>query len=81
LRVSLRIPVGEQLHGPLQVGEEHGDLLALALESRFGDEDLLGEVLGGVALRGRGARGGFNAGGGSARATESLTRREFSTTL
>ena len=72
------VPVGEQLHRPLEVGEEHGDLFALALEGCFGDEDLLGEMLGGVALRGRGARGGFSAGGGSARATESLTRREFS---
>src|SRR5262249_54016078 len=48
----LGISVGEQLHRPLEVGEENGDLLALAFESRLGSEDLLGEVLGGVALGG-----------------------------
>jgi hypothetical protein len=42
-----------QLHGALQIGEEHRDLLALAFESGLGDEDLLGQVLGGVG-RGRG---------------------------
>ena len=47
----LGIAVGEQLHRALEVGEEHGDLLALALERRLGGEDLLGEVLGGVRLR------------------------------
>jgi hypothetical protein len=49
----LRVPVGQQLHGALQVGEEHGDLLALPFEGRLRGEDLLGEVLGSVGL-GRG---------------------------
>ena len=49
----LGIAVGEQLHRALEVGEEHRDLLALALEGGLGGEDLLGEVLGGVGL-GRG---------------------------
>ena len=40
----------EQLHRALEVGEEHGDLLALALEGALRGEDLLGEVLGGVGL-------------------------------
>ena len=41
----LGVAVGEQLHGPLEVGEEHGDLLPLAFESALRGEDLLGEVL------------------------------------
>ena len=45
------IAVGEQLHGALEVGEEDRDLLALALEGGLGGQDLLREVLGGVALR------------------------------
>jgi hypothetical protein len=48
----LGIPVGEQLHGALEIGEEHGDLLALALQGGLGGEDLLGEVPGGVGLTG-----------------------------
>src|SRR5262245_28934965 len=60
-----RIPVGQQLHGSLEIGEEHGDLLALAFKSGPGREDLLGEVPRGVGLdrgtrlalrRSRGAR-------------------------
>ena len=48
----LGIAVGEQLHRALEVGEEDGDLLALAFERGLGGEDLLGEVLGGVGVRG-----------------------------
>ena len=48
----LGVPVREQLHRALEVGEEHGDLLALAFEGGLRGEDLLGEVLGGVGLRG-----------------------------
>jgi len=48
----LGIAVGEQLHRSLEVGEEDGDLLALAFESGLGGEDFLGEVLGGVGIRG-----------------------------
>jgi hypothetical protein len=46
----LRITVGEQLHRALEVGEEDGDLLALAFQSGLGGEDFLGQVLGGVML-------------------------------
>ena len=47
----LGIAVGEQLHRALEVGEEDGDLLALALQRRLGREDLLGEVFWRVRLR------------------------------
>jgi hypothetical protein len=52
----LGIAVGEQLHGALEVGEEDRDLLALAFQRGLGDEDLLGQVLRRVALRGGEAR-------------------------
>jgi hypothetical protein len=45
LACFLGIAVGQQFHRALQVGEQHGDLLALALKRGLGDEDLLGEVL------------------------------------
>ena len=48
----LGVAVGEQFHRALEVGEEHRHLLALALEGSLGGEDLLGEVLRGVGLRG-----------------------------
>ena len=48
----LGVAVRQQLHGALQVGEEHRDLLALAFQRRLGGEDLLGEVLGGVGVGG-----------------------------
>ena len=38
------ILVGQQLHRAFEIGEEHGDLLALAFERRPRREDLLGEV-------------------------------------
>src|SRR5262249_37160316 len=41
----LGIAVGEELHRALEVGEEHGDLLALAFEGRLGGEDSFGEML------------------------------------
>ena len=44
----LRVALGQQLHGPLEVGEEHRDLLALAFQGGAGGEDLLGEVWRGV---------------------------------
>jgi hypothetical protein len=47
----LGITVGEEFHRALQVGEENGDLFALSLQRRFGRQDLLGEVLGRVAVR------------------------------
>ena len=46
----LGVPVGEQLHRALEVGEEYRHLLALALKGALRGEDLLGEVLGGVGV-------------------------------
>jgi hypothetical protein len=46
----LGITVGQQLHRALEVGEQHGDLLALALEGTLRGENLLGEMLGGVRV-------------------------------
>ena len=46
----LGIAVGQQLHGALQVREQHRDLLALALEGGLRRENALGEVLGRVRL-------------------------------
>ena len=46
----LGVPVGEQLHRALEIGEEHGDLLPLAFKRALGDKDLLDEMLGGVDL-------------------------------
>ena len=48
----LGIAVGQQFHRTLQVREQHGDLLALAFQGGLGGEDLLGQMLRGVALRG-----------------------------
>jgi hypothetical protein len=53
----LGVAVGEQLHRALQIGEEDRDLLPLAFQGGLGGEDLLGEVLGSVALRARRAPG------------------------
>jgi hypothetical protein len=47
----LGVAVGEQLHRPFEVGEEHSHLLALAFEGGLRGEDLLGEMLRGVGLR------------------------------
>jgi hypothetical protein len=44
----LGIAVGEQLHRALEVGEEDGDLLALALQGGLGGQDAFGEVFRGV---------------------------------
>jgi len=40
------VAIGEQLHRALEVGEEHRDLLALALQCGLGREDAFSEVLG-----------------------------------
>jgi hypothetical protein len=48
----LGVPVGEQLHRALEIGEEHGHLLALTFQRNSGREDLIGEMLGSVGLRG-----------------------------
>ena len=47
----LRVTVGEEFHGALEVGKQHGDLLALAFEGAAGGENLLGEIGGGVGER------------------------------
>src|SRR5262249_12125950 len=49
----LGITIGEELHRALQVGEQHGDELAFALEGAPGDENLLGKVFWGVRRRRR----------------------------
>ena len=46
LRPRLRVELLGQLHRALHVGEEHGDLLALAFEGGLRIEDLVGEVFG-----------------------------------
>src|SRR5215472_11901887 len=46
----LGIAISKQLHGALQVSEEHGHLLALAFEGGLRGEDLLSEVLRRVRL-------------------------------
>jgi hypothetical protein len=52
LACFLWFPVGAQFHGALQVGEEHGDLLALSLEGALRRQDLLGQMPRGIGLRG-----------------------------
>ena len=47
----LGVLVGEQLHRPFEVREQHGDQLAFSLKRRFGCQDLFGEVPRGVAIR------------------------------
>ena len=66
----LGVAIGEQFHRALEVGEEHGDLLALALQGGLGGEDLLGEVLWGVRLRGRRTNRGRRASGDRVAALE-----------
>src|SRR5262249_16510151 len=46
----LGIAIGEQLHRPLEIGEEYRDLLSLALERGLRRQDLLGEVLRSIGL-------------------------------
>ena len=46
----LRVAVSEQLHGSLEVGEEHRHLLALTFEGTFRGDNPLGEVLGNMRL-------------------------------
>jgi hypothetical protein len=42
----LGVPVSQELHRPLEVGEQHRHLFPLALQRGSGPEDLLGDVLG-----------------------------------
>jgi hypothetical protein len=52
----LRVALGEQLHGALQVGKEDGDLLALPLEGVPGSEDFFGQMVRGIGERRLGLR-------------------------
>jgi len=45
------IEVTDQLGIPFEVGKQHGDLLALALQGTAGRENFLGEIGGGVGER------------------------------
>ena len=56
----LRITVGQQLHRTLDVSKKNRDVFALAFESAFGSENLLGQMLRRVGLR----RGEFRCRGG-----------------
>jgi hypothetical protein len=78
----LGIAIGEQLHRSLEVGEEDRDLLALAFQGGLGGEDPLGEVLGGVGLRGGRANRGRGARGHGVAALEAEVgaRGQFSAT-
>ena len=73
----LRVTVRDQLHGSLEVREQHGDLLTFALDGAPGREDLLGEVFRGIGL-GRAGRctcvGGRGMGAG---VTELRSGREL----
>src|SRR5215831_6041103 len=40
----LGVAIGEELHRASEVGEEHGDLLALPFQGRFGGEDSFGQL-------------------------------------
>ena len=48
-----RVAVGQQLHGPLQVGKQHRDLLTFAFQGAAGGEDLLREVGRRIRVRSR----------------------------
>jgi hypothetical protein len=52
----LGVAVGQQLHRALEIGEQHGDQLAFALDGTLGGQDLFGEIAGRVAEEGLGAR-------------------------
>ena len=70
----LRGTVGQQLHGSLEVREEHRDLLALAFQRAAGGQDLLREIrwrIGEGGLRGR-----RHDGRSSGRCRRGLTRPE-----
>jgi hypothetical protein len=44
------ITIGEQLHGPLEIGEQNSDLLPFTFKGAFRREDLFDEMLGDIAL-------------------------------
>jgi hypothetical protein len=63
----LGVAVGQQFHGALQVGKQHGDLLALAFEDSTGSEDLFGQVWWRVGQRGLGLHRRRSGSGGCGR--------------
>ena len=66
LRPRFRVELLRQLHRAFHVGEQHGDLLALAFEGGLGLQDLLGEVFGrvGAGTLGEVVSGWFSGGCG-----------------
>ena len=77
---SVRIPISNQLRRALQVGEQHGDLFALALQRILGQQDAFGQVLGRVLLCGGEARDWWSVQRGAALAAEPLLGRVARTT-
>ena len=77
----LGVTVGEQLHRTLEVSEEHGHLLALALKRGLRSQDPLGEVLGGVTGGNWAGRSRAPRQSRAARATEPLAGGHFGSTL
>jgi hypothetical protein len=45
------IEAADEFRGVLEVGKEHGDLLAFAFEGGLGGEDFLGQIARGIAQR------------------------------
>ena len=74
----LRIPVGQELERALQIGEEHGDLLALAPERLAHAQHAIRQVPRRVGVRGgeAGAFGRTRPGGLRALRTEARGRRQ-----
>jgi hypothetical protein len=72
----LWVTVGEQLHGPLEVGEEHRHLLALALQGGLRGQDLLGEVFRSVRCGAGQAARWLSGERGAAGSAELLARRD-----
>jgi hypothetical protein len=71
----LGVTIRQQLHGALQVGEKHRDLLTLTFQRGLGVEDLLGEVLRDVGLGGDGIGGRRSPERRSALAAKLVLRR------
>src|SRR6516165_12175329 len=65
---DLRVAVDQQLHRTFDIGEQHGDLLALTLKGRSRGKDLFGQVPRRVTL-GRGKPAGDIRDGGQGMAT------------
>ena len=45
------IALRQEFHGALEIGKQHGDLLALAFEVAVGSQDFLSQVPGGICFR------------------------------